>query len=357
MTDIDDAGVILDIEESTRLVQQREEAANRLDAWVQEREPANAAILTELAKDLRANRRLNEWGQFALEDLLRPPQRDPGAYLSHRVAQWLTFFRNLLLFAPVAATWFAIAEAAEEYQTRLSTLSVGVESPTFLQTWLDGSPSLYDVALFDFALIVVLIGLTFAAQMLETQADALAAKADKRDVLDFQDVLVRVGLFLHGFRAITPAALKTGLSEAVNALVDTNQKLRDTAERVATVSERANETLSQFATLSTTQLEPSVRRIDQIVGSLGGAVESHQRMSELVRTLQDNLGRSLGAINVHMENLGKGLERQLAENVMIIERALRGVVAETQDAGKQLSDAATAAREVASMFKREAMTR
>jgi hypothetical protein len=42
---------------------------------------------------------------------------------------------------------------------------------------------------------------------------------------------------------------------------------------------------------------------------------------------------------------------------MIIERALRGVVAETQDAGKQLSDAATAAREVASMFKREAMTR
>jgi len=59
MTDIDDVGVSLDPEESIRLVQQREAAADRLESWVKEREPANAAILSELARDLRANRRLN----------------------------------------------------------------------------------------------------------------------------------------------------------------------------------------------------------------------------------------------------------------------------------------------------------
>ena len=51
-------------------------AADALKTWIEQREPENRHILEKLESDLRQDRRLNEWGQFALEDLLRPPRRD-----------------------------------------------------------------------------------------------------------------------------------------------------------------------------------------------------------------------------------------------------------------------------------------
>jgi len=320
---------------------ERLQAADALKTWVAERQPANAHILEQLEGDLRANRRLNEWGQFALEDLLRPPRRDSSKYLFHKLAYIITFVRNIVLFIPVGVTWFAIERAAVEYN---NNLALKIET-SFLQVWLKDAPlTLAETAFFDAGLITLLILLTIAAQVFEALADGQARRADKKDESDFQVVLVRVGLFLHGFRAITPSQLKSGLAEAVD-------NLRKSSEQLAVVAEKATDTLTQFAQVSTAQLEPAARRIDSIVAALGGAAASHEQMATMVRTLQDNLGQSLSVLTNRIDDFGATLQKTLSENNQLLEASMRGLNTELQDVARDLKGTSASAREVAHLFR------
>lgn len=317
-------------------------AADALKKWIDERSPANAHILNQLEGDLRKNQRLNEWGQFALEDLLRPPRRDAGRFVAHKVAAVVTFVRNLVLFIPVAVTWFAIERAAVAYSEKLKLRD---SEATFLQVWLnDADLTLAQTALIDAALIGLLIVLTLVAQSLEVVADRSARQADERDERDFQSVLVSVGLFLHGFRSITPSALKSGLAEAVD-------NLRKSSEQLAAVSEKATDTLTQFAQVSVNQLEPAVRRIDGIVAALGGAAMSHEQMTKLVSGLQAHLGESLSKLTLGIDDLGGKLQGSLSENNALLEKSLRGLLLEVEAVSRNLGQTAATAREVAQMYR------
>jgi len=318
-------------------------AADALKKWIDERSPANAHILGQLEGDLRKNQRLNEWGQFALEDLLRPPRRDASRSIAHKAAAAITFSRNLLLFVPVAVTWFAIERAAKAYSGKLK---LGIET-TFLQVWLHDAYLKLDVtALIDAVIIGFLIFLTLFAQLFEVVADRRARQADESNERDFQSVLVSVGLFLHGFRSITPSALKSGLAEAVD-------NLRKSSEQLAAVSEKATDTLSQFAQVSVNQLEPAVRRIDAIVAALGGAATSHEQMTKLVSGLQAHLGESLSLLTIRIDDLGDKLKGSLSENNALLEKSLRGLLQEIDAVGHNLNRVAAQAREVALMYRKQ----
>ena len=319
-------------------------AADALKKWIDERTPANAHILQQLEGDLRKNQRLNEWGQFALEDLLRPPRRDAGRFIAHKIAAVVTFARNLVLFIPVAVTWSAIERAAHAYSKKLERRDT---EATFLQVWLsdaDITLTLGQTALIDAVLIGLLIVLTLVAQSLEVVADRSSRQADERDERDFQSVLVSVGLFLHGFRSITPSALKSGLAEAVD-------NLRKSTEQLAAVSEKATDTLTQFAQVSVNQLEPAVRRIDGIVAALGGAATSHEQMTKLVSGLQAHLGESLSLLTIRIDDLGGKLQESLSKNNSLLEDSLRGLLQEVDAVGRNLNQVAATAREVALMYR------
>lgn len=329
---------------------ERVQAADALKTWVIERQPANAHILVQLEGDLRANRRLNEWGQFALEDLLRPPRRDTSKFLSHKIAYTISVFRNVFLFVPVGITWWSIERVAKAYQRQLG---LGTDR-NLLQIWLDPDKlcagangpclTLTTTALIDAFLIAALIVLTLGAQFCESLADAQTLKTFKKDESDFQAVLVRVGLFLHGFRAITPSQLKSGLAEAVD-------NLRKSSEQLAVVADKATDTLTQFAQVSTAQLEPAARRIDTIVSALGGAAASHEQMATLVRTLQDNLGQSLSMLTNRIDDFGASIQKTLTENNQLLEASMRGLNTELQDVARDLKGTSASAAEVAHLFR------
>ena len=319
-------------------------AADALRKWIVERSPTNAHILEQLESDLRKNQRLNEWGQFALEDLLRPPRRDASRFIAHKVAAIVTFFRNLVLFIPVAVTWLAIERAAVKFSDKLE---LGINT-TFLEVWLNDDIflTLATTAAIDAGLIGLLIVLTLVAQSFEVVADRSARQADESDERDFQSVLVNVGLFLHGFRSITPSALKSGLAEAVD-------NLRKSSEQLAAVSEKATDTLSMFAQVSVNQLEPAVRRIDAIVSALGGAATSHEQMTKLVSGLQSHLGESLSLLTIRIDDFGDKLKGSLSENNALLESSLRGLLQEIDAVGRNLNQVAATAREVAIMYREQ----
>lgn len=316
-------------------------AADALREWIDTQQPENRHILEKLEQDLRNESRLNEWGQFALEDLLRAPRRDITHLRSHRIAGAITAFRNLVLFVPVLVTWWAIERAAGKYE---SFLDVGRED-SFLQVWIQhSSPSLKTTALIDALLIGSLVILTFLERQFEMRAEAEAERLDRESEIAFRETMVKVGLYLHGFRAITPAALKSGLAEAV-------VNLRKSSEQLAQVASRATDTLTQFALVSTSQLEPAVRRIDAIVSALGSAASAHEQMGSMVLTLQQNLGSTLSAVTNQIDSFGNGVQRQFEDHIVTLERAIRGLMQETETVARNLNGAAASAREVAILYR------
>lgn len=383
MSDIDDEGAEVDFEikseeedsideifsseEATSASEsERLETAKKLRDWIDRSKPENHLILDRLEHDIREDVRLENWSAFALEDLMRPPRYSEVNSRWSKIGDYVVLVRNTLLFIPVLITWYALSEASASYNSYLEltknsivTQSNSSGAPdTFLQIWskqsMVGYWTLENVAFWDAVVILFLVALTITEWYFRRKAKLAAANADRFNDLEFRNVLVDVGLLLHGFRQITPTALTGSLAEAVNRLAKATTAIKDATVDMKHLSTAADTTLKRFADLSTYELEPATKRLDSIVGSLGVAVEAHKSMGDLVRNLQSDLGESLGVITSRLDALGNNLDSRLSNQTEKLEFALRGITSESEAVGKRLSAAAAAAEEVARIMRASA---
>jgi hypothetical protein len=339
--------------DSVQSDERRVRVAETLREWIDSNDPENRHILDELESDIRDNNveRLNLWGQFALEDLMRPPRNERRESPLYRVVRWLEIGRSILLFVPVAFTWYSIEQAAKVLESD-ATNDKGALPETFLDAWLNFStPSLTLTAFIDLLLIVGLIVLTLSITVAEEQAESQAIQRDRASEREFRYVLKEVGLFLHGFRSITPSALKSGLAEAV-------QNLRKATDDLRVVAQTASVTLDRFAVVSATQLEPALQKTDWLINSLGGAATSHQHMADLVRAMQANLDqtvgsldRSFGAVAGRVDTMGERLEKSLENHVDQMVKAMRGLYQELQSISDNIRGAMAASEAVAEKYR------
>lgn len=333
-------------EEARRTTKERLAAADSLRRWIDEEQPENKAILERLETDIRADVRLNEWGAFALEDLLRPPLVNLREISWFRWASRITLIRNIALFVPVLLTWTAIERAASAYANAGS-------AKTFLKVWQDdveplpppfsllGSLTLGHVALLDAIVIGLLIILTVVAHMFESHAEVAAENLDREKDKQFREVMVDVGLFLHGFRQITPAALKGGLADAVNQLVVATTAIRDATEGLENVSQSAATTLEEFAKMSAREFAPAAERLAVMVKTLEDTTVAHERMSELVAALQSKLADTLASMESNVTNMTDSVVSKLEETVRQTEVAFANTVLVLERLGTNLQGAAS----------------
>ena len=279
---------------------ERLDTAKKLRDWINRSKPENHLILDRLEHDIREDVRLENWSAFALEDLMRPPRYSEVNSKWSKIGDYVVLMRNTLLFVPVLITWYALSGASGTYNSYLAQAKDSIISgsptsgspDTFLQIWskqsLVGYWTLEHVAFWDAVVILALVCLTVIEWYFRRQAKLAAANADRFNDLEFRNVLVDVGLLLHGFRQITPTALTGSLAEAVNRLSKATTAIKDATIDMRHLSAAADSTLNRFADLSTHELEPATKRLDLIVGSLGVAVDAHKSMGELVRNLQSH---------------------------------------------------------------------
>jgi hypothetical protein len=383
MTDIDDEGSELEFEieaeeddsidevfatedELSASESERLDTAKKLRDWIDRSKPENHLILDRLEHDIREDVRLENWSAFALEDLMRPPRYSEVNSRWSKIGDYVVLVRNTLLFIPVLITWYALSEASSSYNSYLELTknsivtqsNSSVAPDTFLQIWskqsMVGYWTLEHVAFWDAAVILMLVALTITEWYFRRQAKMAAANADRINDLEFRNVLVDVGLLLHGFRQITPTALTGSLAEAVNRLAKATTAIKDATVDMKHLSTAADTTLKRFADLSAHELEPATKRLDSIVSSLGVAVDAHKSMGELVRNLQSDLGESLGVITSRLDALGNNLDTRLSNQTEKLEFALRGITSESEAVGKRLTAAAAAAEEVARIMRASA---
>ena len=315
---VGDSAIELTPEEAARASdKERLAAALALKTWMDDEGPSirNREILERLHTDIRANRKMNEWGSFPLDDLLRPPMRDFTTLRMAKIADYVTLFRNLFLFVPVLVTWIAIDRAAAKYDTD--------NFPTFLSAWKTLEYfSLQKVALYDASIIGLLIVLTFISHLMDARAEKQARSMDEESDVKFRTMMVNVGLYLHGFRQITPSALKGGLADAVNQLKAATDEMKDAAVGMNVVADKAASTLAEFATMSAKEFTPAAERLAVLVGTLETAATSHTDMGDLVKVFQAQLSGTIGSLEGSLKSMTKDVVDKLNENARSLEVAL-----------------------------------
>ena len=321
--DVEDVTVDPDVEltpEEAARASDRERigAAKALKSWMDEEGEniRNREILEQLHSDISANRKMNEWGSFPLDDLLRPPMRDFSTLGTAKVAELVTVLRNLLLFVPVLVTWYAIEQASKSYE------KLSGSGKTFLQSWNEITWSLQRVAFTDALIIAILITLTLASHLLDARAEDQARSLDEKSDARFRTMMVKVGLYLHGFRQITPSALKGGLADAVNQLKAATDEMKDAAVGMNVVADKAAGTLSEFAAMSAKEFAPAAERLTVLVSTLETAAGSHVDMGDLVKVFQAQLSGTIGSLEGSLQSMTRDIVDKLNDNARSLEVAL-----------------------------------
>jgi hypothetical protein len=233
-------------------------AIRRLGAEALAKEPSLGTLLGRLAEAVEDGRTTEASGYIGAVDPRGLAELLAGAH--SRLWAILEVIRNVLVFAPIAVTWFGLSIAAGAYADMLTQRPELVSQP-FLLLWQQGFGgrlplNFSTLALIDASLIGVLIVLSLA---LHTRSELLAVGLRTSALLKESEIRALLG------QASSLGALDIAGSDAESILADM-------AAEEQRIYERASEREGQLF-----ELEDVVERLRNAAASLERAADSLAR--------------------------------------------------------------------------------
>jgi hypothetical protein len=145
-----------------------------------------------------------------------------------------TIIRNILVFFPVALTWIAVSKSTTAFASYTEANKSAVVN--FLEFWQNGygvlakSWTIGHVAFLDFAIIVAVIALTLVVAFMQNKNVAAAKAHLLKSEADRTALGLKLHLYLHEHRAVTPSTINTALARAVKDLAETAKSLEKSSK-------------------------------------------------------------------------------------------------------------------------------
>jgi hypothetical protein len=213
--------------------------ADKLDRWIAANGVTGDPYLTQLVDALRSRRNLHIWAE--LNPLEYMPHASAIAGVKRNsLVRLLTILRNVLVFAPVALTWAAVAEATNAFGRYIEENQTSVTN--FLDFWQNGYGYLADhwkighVAQLDFIIIVIVIALTVYVSIASHKLQAEKILEEKRLDEDRAAIALEIMMLLHDKKKITPLNMNQAVAGSISRLVNATRDLETAAKEVKKIS-------------------------------------------------------------------------------------------------------------------------
>ena len=215
-------------------------ALSDLESWANKWDCKADPYVVGLTRAISQRDDLTMWASLAPREHLPHPRPTGNSGALDLVVRILALVRNVLVFVPVAITWYAIGKATEAYAL-FTDENPGV-GLNFLQFWQNGGFEgreylakfwhIGDVARFDALLIALIVVLTLLVGGLTAQRERSNSKFE--DSVDAERS--RLGFVLanalHGRRSASPESIGESLAEALNDLTQAARDVNDVAARL-----------------------------------------------------------------------------------------------------------------------------
>jgi hypothetical protein len=189
--------------------------------------------LDGLRDAIESNKNLHIWAELDPLEYLPVPPAHVGAARA-RLVRLVTVVRNVLVFAPVALTWWAVGEATSAFSRYVE--QNGADVVNFLDFWQNGYGVLDEkwrigtVARFDFLLIMLVIVLTLYVSQAGNKAEI---QRDKEEI-DIDRERLALAIEIHAQlidkRKITNVTMNASIAGSISRLVAATKSLDSSAK-------------------------------------------------------------------------------------------------------------------------------
>jgi hypothetical protein len=269
-------------------------ALSDLESWANKWDCKADPYVVGLTRAISQRDDLTMWASLSPREHLPHPRPAGNSGVLDLIVRILTLVRNVLVFVPVAITWYAIGKATEAYGL-FTDENPGV-GLNFLQFWQKGGFEgreylskfwhIGDVARFDALLIALIVLLTLLVGGMTAQRERSNSKFE--DSVDAERA--RLGFVLanalHGRRSASPESIGESLAEALNDLTQAARDVNDVAARLerATVgvdtlgpkldvlNQHTDRLVGQSVQSITTSMSALVASVGQLNSSVSGNV-------------------------------------------------------------------------------------
>lgn len=207
--------------------------ATKLEEWAARHNLTDDSYVAGLLEALREQKNLPLWADLNPVDYLPRPQiRGDGG-----ISAWtrrLSILRGVLLFAPVALTWFAVGQASDGFSRYIDENPAAIVN--FLEFWQDGYGyiakewTLTRIAFLDFIIIALVIVLTVVVASLTKRTQNMRTRETL--LLDGErfDLALELREYLFDKRSITPITMRDSLAKSVQDLSNSTKSLLEIAK-------------------------------------------------------------------------------------------------------------------------------
>ena len=202
--------------------------ANSIELWAKKSGVSNDPYLLQLVTNLRARKNLTFYASLNHFDLLPNPELR-STKRREDLNRMLSVARNMLVFLPVAITWFAVSKATSAFSLYTSKNSISVVN--FLEFWQNGYGVLAKewtigrVALFDFLLIVLVILLTLVTSYLGNKNQIDRQKELEKIDAERTSLALDISSYLFDKQTVTPLSMNQNLATALSKLLNATESL------------------------------------------------------------------------------------------------------------------------------------
>jgi hypothetical protein len=298
---------------------------------------------------------------FPPEETVRPSTDRSGGRAGTRraILKAADLLQPVLVFVPIAITWFGLKSATAAYGEAIASSGVETARRPFLEMWqqgfdgrLDGWLKFDNVALMTLTAIVVLIVITFTERVMyrteETRADQQAENLRPR----LRAALTKATVLFGQIRLASPARFQAELTRSASEIGKVSTTVRRLQKEVVEALEKALEASQQTTDAlvasagdvqgSISILDGHLTAITSSAASLTQAVErttyAIDAVGEKTDQAVDRVGGRLGAV---ITDTAQGMQLALDQATALTGKAVQDSVTGLDDRVGELVHAAS----------------
>ena len=241
-----------------KIIQNANEIVADLRNWANEFGHADDPYVAALADSLEHGTNLNYWAN--IDPLEYLPTTDAVTIIpSIRIARLLAAIRNVIIFAPVALTWAAVAEATKGFNA-YSSANAGTPA-NFLLFWQNGFGYLGEfwrignIAQIDFMIVAIVIAFSIAVSYYQSRGMGLASKLQARFSRHRRLLGLQVRSFLFAHREVTSTEVSGEVASSIKQLRSIALETSESIAKLDKTASSLNEYVPALATLSKKLIE------------------------------------------------------------------------------------------------------
>jgi hypothetical protein len=304
-----------------------QELANKIEDWVKASGGKSpSADLQSFIDDLRGARNVNVWAGVDYQRML------PLRYEKQTLVSLLTVVRNVLVFAPILLTWWALRDASHQFSEYIA----GREDlqVNFLKFWQDmnGLSSFPNVAGIDALLLAIIIGLTLLIGVIET-----TTQRPEKLRRQHESLMISLEKSLSGYRYLSISDINLALQGTLSSLLNSSQRIEQGSITFADSTKEAFEALNGIRKISDEDFRPVLSALAETLAMLRQASEGHLTLIDTVVTAKRELESQLSTTRSGFSEIIDKVDERSADILSRIEKSLTDAVNSLAATAKDVS--------------------